>query len=85
MASVYGTVFDDGGAVFNVRHSDYGAKGDGKTAIGTMTSGSATLTASGSAFAAGDVGKHVRVAGAVNVAEPEVIVPIAVFPSPFAP
>ena len=31
MANVYGTLFDNGGAVYNVKHTDYGAVGNGTT------------------------------------------------------
>jgi len=60
-----GTFLDLGGAVYNVGHSAFGAKGDVKFAGGAaMTMGSPTLTATTNPFASTDVGKVVWVPGA---------------------
>lgn len=49
----------------DITDSPYNAVGDGKIGDGAvMTSGSASLTLSGGNFAAGDVGKYIRVVGA---------------------
>lgn len=57
-----GTFYDNGGAVFNVKHADFGATGDARSFTASL-SGS-TLTGSGAAFTAADVGKTVSVPGA---------------------
>jgi hypothetical protein len=60
-----GTFLDLGGAVYNVAHSAFGAKGDVKSAGGgAMTAGSPILTATSNPFASTDVGKVVWVPGA---------------------
>jgi hypothetical protein len=60
-----GTLLDLGGAVYNVAHSAFGAKGDVKFAGGVaMTAGSPTLTATSNPFVSSDVGKVVWVPGA---------------------
>ena len=58
-------LYDQGGAVFNVKSTAYGAKGDTLYASGgAMTAASAVLTVTDPVFAAGDVGKKVGVPGA---------------------
>jgi hypothetical protein len=53
------------GRVYNVQ--DYGAKADGKEKYdGTMTNGSPTLTCVSCSFTASDVGKAIRVEGAIT-------------------
>jgi hypothetical protein len=65
VASVPSTVASIGQAI-NITNAAYGAKGDGVTGSYTVsiTTGQNTLTATGAAFAAGDVGKMISVAGA---------------------
>jgi hypothetical protein len=57
-----GTFYDNGGAVFNVKHGDFGALGDTRSFAASL-SGS-TLTGSGAAFTSADVGRTVSVPGA---------------------
>lgn len=59
------TILDFGGAVYNVGHSTFGAKGDLRFADGgAMTAGSPTLTVAASTFSSADLGKVVWVPGA---------------------
>ncbi len=60
-----GTFLDLGGAVHNVAHSAFGAKGDVRFAEGgTMTAGSPTLNVATNTFTSSDVGKVIWVPGA---------------------
>jgi hypothetical protein len=62
MAIEEGTFHDYGGAVFNVKHSEFGAKGDARS-FSASASGS-TLTSSTGAFTGADMGKVVSIPGA---------------------
>lgn len=63
--AIEGTLLDLGGAVYNVAHSAFGAKGDVKSAGGgAMAAGSPTLTATSNPFVSSDVGKVIWVPGA---------------------
>ncbi|HEX8672633.1 MAG TPA: hypothetical protein VF710_12135, partial [Longimicrobium sp.] len=58
-------ILDLGGAVYNVAHSTFNAKGDVRFAEGgTMTAGSPTLTVATNTFTSSDVGKVIWVPGA---------------------
>jgi hypothetical protein len=59
---VRGPLFDSGGAVLNVRHTDFGAAGDGRmVSDGNVTQGSAVVTSATAAWTAADVGKPISV------------------------
>src|SRR4051794_37091483 len=60
-----GFVFDQGGQVFNIKNTAYGAKGDTVQATGgSVTSGSTTFTWASGNFQTTDVGKLITVQGA---------------------
>jgi hypothetical protein len=62
---IAGKFYDRGGLWVNVKHPDFGAKGDGKTlSNGAITTGTPNFTSASNPFTVADVGKSIVVVGA---------------------
>lgn len=81
---LYARHIDNGGAVFNPLHPDFGAKGDTRTVIdGAITTGTPNFTSVTAGFTPADVTKTISVAGA-GAAGVRLVTTISAYVSPTA-